>query len=46
MMLYKNMKAVIRSPDSDTDFDVIVAGALQNDIFSSYLLIICLHHKQ
>ena len=30
MMLYKNTKVKVRSPDGDTDFD-IVAGVLQGD---------------
>ena len=31
MMLYKNMKAIVRSPDGDTDFFDIVTGVLQGD---------------
>ena len=31
MMLYKNMKVKVRSPDGDTDYFSIVAGMLQED---------------
>ena len=31
MVLYKNMKVKICSPDGDTDFFNIVAGVLQED---------------
>ena len=33
MMLYKNTKAIVHSPDGDTDFFNIDAGVLQNTIF-------------
>ena len=45
MMLYKNMKAIIHSPDDDTDFFAIVSGVLQEDILAPYLFIICLDYK-
>ena len=41
MMLYKNMKVKIHSPDGDTDYFDIVAGVLQGDI---YLFVICLKY--
>ena len=44
MMLYKNRKAKVRSPDGDTDYFDIVAGVLQRDTLASYLLIICLDY--
>ena len=44
MMLYKNMKVKIRSPDGDTDYFDIVAGVLQGDILAPYLFIICLDY--
>ena len=31
MMLYKNMKAMVHSPDRDTDFFDIVTGVWQGD---------------
>ena len=31
MMLYKNTKVKVRSPDGDTDYFDIVAGVLQRD---------------
>ena len=44
MMLYKNMKVKVRSPDRDTDYFDIVTGALQGDTFAPYLFIICLDY--
>ena len=41
MMLYKNMKVKVHSPDGDTDFFEIVGGVLQEDTFTPYLFIIC-----
>ena len=43
MMLHKNMKVKVCSPDVDTDFFDIVIGVLQGDI-SPYLFIICLDY--
>ena len=40
MMLYKNTKIKIRSPDGDTDYFYIVAGVLQRDTLAPYLFII------
>ena len=42
MMLCKNMKVKVRSPDGDTDYFNIVAVVLQGDALASYLFIICL----
>ena len=42
MMLYKNMKVKVRSPDGDTDYFNIAAGVLQRDTLAPYLFIICL----
>ena len=36
MMLYKNTKVKIRSPDEDTDFFDILAGVLQEDTLVLY----------
>ena len=44
MILYRNTKVKIRSPDGDIDYFDIVAGVLQGDILGPYLLIICLHY--
>ena len=38
-MLYKNTKAMFRSPDRDTDF---VTGVLQGDPLPSYLFVLLL----
>jgi hypothetical protein len=40
MMLYENTKAMVRSPDGDTDFFMILAGELQGDTPAPYLFII------
>ena len=42
MMLYKNMKAMVYSPNGDTNFFDIVIEILQGDILASYLFILCL----
>ena len=39
-MLYKNTKAMVGSPDRDTDF-YVVARVLQGDTLAPYLFIIC-----
>ena len=44
MMLYRNTKVKVRSPDSDTNFFDIVAGVLQRDTLAPYLFIICLDY--
>ena len=41
MMLYKNMKVNVLSPDGDADFFDIVTGVLQEGTLASYLFIIC-----
>ena len=40
IMLYKSTNVKVRSPDGDTDYD-IVAGVLQEDTLASYQLMIC-----
>ena len=42
MILYKNTKVKVRSPDGDTEYFDIVAGVQQGDTLASYLFIICL----
>ena len=44
MMLFKNTKVKICSPDGDTDYFDIVAGVLQGDSLTPYLFIICLDY--
>ena len=44
MMLYRNTKVKVCSPDGDTDYFDIVAGVLQGDTLASYLFIICLDY--
>ena len=44
MMLYKNTRAKVRSPDSDTDFFDILAGVLQGDTLAPFIFIICLDY--
>ena len=43
MMLYKNTKVKIRSPDGDTDYFDIVAGVMQGDTLDPFLFI-CLNY--
>ena len=40
MILYRNTKVKVRSPDGDTDYFDIVAGVLQGDTLVPYLFII------
>ena len=42
MMLYRNTKVKVRSPDGDTDYFDIVAGVLQGYTLAQYFFIICL----
>ena len=44
MMLYRNIKEKICSPDGDTDYFNIVAGVRQGDTLAPYLFIICLDY--
>ena len=44
MMLYRNTKVKVRSPDGDTDYFNILAGVLQGDTLAPYLFIICLDY--
>ena len=38
MMLYKNTKVKVHSPDGDTDYFDIIAGVLQGDTLAPYCL--------
>ena len=44
MILYRNTKVKVRSPNGDTDYFDIVAGLLQGDRLAPYLFMICLHY--
>ena len=41
MILYRNTKVKVRSPDGDTEYFDIVAGVLRGDTHAPYLFIIC-----
>ena len=41
MLIFRNTKAMVRSPDEDTDFWNIVAEALQRNTLAPYLFIPC-----
>ena len=42
MILNKDMKTIVCSPDVDTDFFDIITGILQGDTLASFLFMICL----
>ena len=44
MILYRNTKVKVHSPDGDTEYFDIVAGVLQEDTLAPYLFIICLDY--
>ena len=44
MMLFKNTKVKVRSPERDKDYFDIVAGGLQGNTLALYLFIICLDY--
>ena len=44
MILYRNTKVKVRSPDGDTKYFDIVAGVLQGDTLAPYIFIICLDY--
>ena len=44
MMLYRNTKVKVHSPDGDTDYFDIVTGVLKGDTLAPYLFIICLDY--
>ena len=46
MILYRNTKVNVRSPDGDTEYFDIVAGVLQGDTLAPYLFIICLDNDR
>ena len=44
MILYRNTKVKVRSPDGNTEYFDMVAGVLQGDTLAPYLFIICLDY--
>ena len=44
MILYRNTKVKVHSPDGNTDYFDIIAGVLQGDTLAPYLFIICLDY--
>ena len=44
MMLCKNTKAMVYSPDGDTNFFDIITKVLQRNTLTSYLFIICMDY--
>ena len=44
MILYRNTKVKVHSPDGDIDFFDIVAGVLQGDTLAPYLFILCVEY--
>ena len=44
MILYKNTRSMVRSPDGDTNFFEITTGVLQGDTLAPFLFIICLDY--
>ena len=44
MILFRNTKVKVRSPDGDTDYFDIAAGVLRGDTFAQYQFIICLDY--
>ena len=44
MVLYRNTKVKVRSPDGDTKYFDIIAGVLQGASLTPYLFIICLDY--
>ena len=44
MMLYKNTRSMVRSPDGDTPYFEITTGVLQGDTLAPFLFIICLDY--
>ena len=43
--IYENTRALVPSPDGETDWFVIPVGVLQGDALSPYLFIIVLHYN-
>ena len=44
MILYKNTRSMVRSPDGDTPYFEITTGVLQGDTLAPFLFIICLDY--
>ena len=46
MMLYKNMEAMVQSPDCDTGVFYIVARIWQEDTLEPFVFIVCVDYVQ
>ena len=44
MILQRNTKSLVRSPDEDTEFFDFLAGVLQGDTLAPFLFVICLDY--
>ena len=44
MMLYRNTRSMVRSPNGDTAFFEITTGVLQGDTLAPFLFILCLDY--
>ena len=44
MMMYRNTRSMVRSPDEDTTFFEITTGVLQGDSLAPFMFIICLEY--
>ena len=44
LMLYKNTRSMVRSPDGDIPFFDITTGVLHGDKFAQFIFIKCLHY--
>ena len=44
MMLYRNTRSMVRSPDGDTAFFEITTGVMQGDTLAPFLCILCLDY--
>ena len=44
MILYKDIKSMVRFPDGDTELFDILAGVLQGDTLAPFLFVVCLDY--
>ena len=44
IILYRNTKSMVRSPNRDTEFFDILAGVVQGDTFTPFFFVICLDY--
>ena len=45
LLLYKNTRSMVRSPDGDTPFFDITTGVKYADKCAQFIFIICLHYR-